>query len=226
MTAASALRRVVTVQWPQTTDRQGRALLIRTARTGHQGIMADAKAKGFAPTWEAYANTPGNKNLASVVLPGPIVFKYTYISKTIIPEIQAELRRQSPVISGAYRDSHIAFLNGSPVAAVPALKAGDEVWIANPVPYARRLEVGKTTSGRAFVVQVAPHIYERVAKAMISKYRNHAKIWFGYVHIPPAHVIKGKLPSHYVAKGGVRRKRRQAVGSTVRSPAIFISVLT
>ena len=76
------LRRV-TIDWPQKSERDARALLIRTARTGHQQIMRDAKAKGYEPYWEAYANSPGNSNLESVVLPGPIVYNYRYLSNLI-----------------------------------------------------------------------------------------------------------------------------------------------
>jgi hypothetical protein len=43
--------------------------------------------------------------------------------------------------------------------------------------------------------------------------------------MPDAYIIKGRLPSHYIAKGGVLRKRRQIVGSEVRAPAIFFEPL-
>jgi hypothetical protein len=137
------------------------------------------------------------------------------------------LRKASPIISGLYRDSHTVFVNGIPVVGVPqSLKQGDEIYIANPTPYARRLEVGLTESGRAFVLQVQPNIYGRVMRGiLIPRYRNVAKISLDYVTIPDAYIIKGRLPSHYIAKGGVRRRRHQPVGQPVRSPAIVILLL-
>jgi hypothetical protein len=56
-----------------------------------------------------------------------------------------------------------------------------EVVISNPVPYARKIEIGKTRSGRPFVIQVPPRIYERAAMALRSKYRNVASIRFTYM---------------------------------------------
>jgi hypothetical protein len=232
MTAAS-LRRITTVDWPKSTERNAKAHLIRTARTGHQNIMSDAAAKGLVPSWEAYANSPGNKDLASVKLPGPIVFNYRYLSDVVQVALD-ELRKMSPVQSGDYVRSHTLFVNGSPVDAVPKnLKAGDQIYIANPIVYARRIEVGMTKSGRPFVLQVEPRIYERVAKrVLIPRYRNQAKITFGYVSLSGSYTVKGGLSSHYGTGkaagprgGGTMRKRRQKVGSAVNAPAIFISPL-
>lgn len=222
-----AFRRTVTVAWPQQANDEAQKLLVRTARAGHAQIMAEQMARaGFAPEWDAYANTPGNQNLDTVVLPGPIVFRYRYIREVLTVALD-ELRKASPVVSGAYRDSHTLFVNGIAVSGTPpALKAGDEVFIANPVPYARRLEVGLIEAGRAFVIQVPPRIYERVMKSiLVPRYRNVVKLTFDYVTIPDAYIIKGRLPSHYIAKGGVRRRRRQPVGHPVRSPAIVIGLL-
>src|SRR5712671_1218204 len=108
------IRRIVTVDWPAKSKRDAKALLIRTARTGHQRVMADAAAKGLSPSWEAYANTPGNSNLETVVLPGPIVYNYRYLADLIKFALE-ELRRQSPVTSGAYKQSHTVYVNDTAV---------------------------------------------------------------------------------------------------------------
>lgn len=227
------IRRVVTVDWPKSAERGAKAHLIRVARTGHQKIMTDAKTKGLVPSWEAYANSPGNKDLASVVLPGPIVYNYRYLSDVIEVALD-QLRKMSPVQSGDYVRSHTLFVNGVATDVVPKnIQAGDQIYIANPIVYARRIEIGKTKSGRSFVMQVAPRIYERVAKnILIPRYRNQAKITFGYVALPDAYAVKGGLSSHYgtgktagARGGGTMRKRRQKVGTSVQSPAIFISPL-
>jgi len=220
-----AFRRVTTVAWPQHIQTNARALLVRVAKQGHAKIMAAAASNGLYPTWEAYANTPGNSNIDNVVLPGPIVYLYHYV--TDVAEFAlTELQKNSPVRSGRYAKSHTIYLNGQPVARAPKmLKRGDEILITNPVPYARRLEIGKTESGRDFVIQVPPRIYERTAKKLKAKYGKVVKITFTYVNVPNAHVITGGLPLHYVGKGGVRRRRRQQVGSTITAPAIIIEPL-
>ena len=224
--ALQAFRRTVTVAWPQHAQGEAKKLLVATARSGHAKIMSEQSARaGFPPEFDAYANTPGNPNLDSVVLPGPIVYRYRYAREMITVALE-ELRKASPVVSGDYRNGHVLFVDGVPVSGVPAqLKAGQDLMISNPVPYARRLEVGLTTSGRPFVIQVPPRIYERVLKGiLIPRYRNVARLSLDYAEIPPAYVIKGRLPSHYIAKGGIRRKRRQEVGKPVRAPAIVIQV--
>lgn len=225
--ALQAIRKTVTVTWPKVAEDDARKFLVRTARAGHAKIMAEQTARGgFPPDWDAYANRPGQTNLDNVILPGPIVFHYRYMRELIAFALE-ELRKASPVISGDYRDSHTLYINGIPATAIPnTIEAGMEIFIANPVPYARRLEVGLKEDGRPFVVQVEPRIYERTMKRVLQpRFRNVAKLSLDYVTIPGAWVIKGRLPSHYIAKGGVKRRRRQEVGKPVRSPAIVISVL-
>lgn len=220
-----AFRRTVTITWPKNAKEDARKALKRIALEGHQKIMQEQTARsGYAPDFDFYANYPGNRNLDSVVLPGPIVYRYNYL-KEICNVALKELRAASPVRSGLYRDSHTLYINGVSVTnAPPNLKASDEIYIANPTAYARRLEVGKTESGRPFVIQVPPNIYERVRQKLIARFGRVANFSMTYITAPQAYTIKGALPSHYIAKGGVRRKRRQSAGSAVRSPAILISV--
>ena len=224
-----ALRQVVTIQWPKHQRIEGKKLLLRTAREGHAKIMhfQTGAAGGAAPGWDAYANTPGNTNLDSVKLPGPIVYRYYYLREVILGTIN-ELYRASPVVSGAYRTGHRLFLDGVPYpfGDVPAvIRPNQEIIIANLTPYARRLEVGLTESGRPFVIQVEPRIYERVMKrVLLPRYRQVATLSMTYIEVPPAWIIKGKLPPSYIGKGGVRKRRRQQVGAPVLSPAIQISL--
>jgi len=160
-----------------------------------------------------------------------IVTLYDYRKEVALAGL-AMLRQTSPVDSGAYRDSHSAFVNGAAVEALPALKPGDRLLLSNPVVYARRIEIGRTKSGRAFVMKVQPRIYERSAARLRAIYRNVAKITFGYVDLQGAYVTKGKLASHYgtgVSKkrgGGTRiREREQKAGTAIRYPAIFIDAI-
>lgn len=227
----TALRQAFTVQ-RQATDDLSRKALVATARQVNASILREQTARaGIAPSVEAYANTPGNANLDSVKLPGPIVHLYDYRPEIAKVGLEA-LRAASPRQSGAYQNNHRVLLNGNEVEALPAsLKATDEIILVNPVPYARRIEIGKTKSGRDFVLQVPNRIYERVAKTKLSPlYRNVASVSFGYIELGGAYTIKGGLGSHYVVglngKGRKRlRKRRQKKGEAVRAPAIFIRSL-
>lgn len=233
--ALQSFRRVVTVAWPKNMDAEAKAFLLKTARTGHAGIMA----RQGNPAFNAYANRPGNENLDSVELPGPIVYNYSNI-REIVEFTLDELRKASPVQSGDYVRSHTVFVNGSPVTELPEnIKASDEIMIANPIVYARRLEIGKTKAGRSFVMQVPDRIYERVAKRkVLPKYRGMVKVTFTYRELPDAYVTTAGLSSHYGtgefrkrtvgalnAGGRIMRARRQKAGTKVQAPAIIITSL-
>src|SRR5690242_19930195 len=123
--ALQAIRRVVTVDWPKNAEQRARSHLVAVAKAGHATIMAEQTARGGSPPeFDAYADTPGNRNLESVK--AVIVYRYRYLRELVAVALQ-ELRAASPVVSGLYRDSHTLFINGLPVTgAPPNLRAGDE----------------------------------------------------------------------------------------------------
>jgi hypothetical protein len=219
------IRRIVTVEWPKEIESDSKKLLIDTAHNGHRRVMADAAAKGLQPTWEAYANTPGNSNLETVRLPGPIVYNYRYLVDLIEFALD-ELRRQSPVASGDYVRSHQVYVNDQPVGdTIPkTISASDRIYISNPVPYARRLEIGRTRSGRSFLIQVENRIYARVTEMTKAEAKGRAKIRMMYVDLG-AHALTKDQPTGHMTKRGwgysrVQRKDR-LTGAAVTSPAIF-----
>lgn len=164
---------------------------------------------------------------------GRIVFDFELFSELMKDAIEAAikaLRDASPVVSGAYRDGHTLYVNDVAFDEVPqALKPTDTIMVSNPVIYARRIEIGRTISGRSFVMQVPNRIYERVAKNTLApRFGNQIKITFGYVALPDAATVTGGLQTrtpHYGIGGGKMRKRRQVVGSQVGSPAITFEAL-
>ena len=221
------IRRIVTVEWPKEIQSDSKALLIDTAHNGHKRIMADAAAKGLQPSWEAYANTPGNANLETVRLPGPIVYNYRYLADLIKFALD-ELRRQSPVASGTYKRSHTVYVNDQPVGdTIPSgIKASDRIYIANPVPYARRLEIGRTRSGRSFLIQVPNRIYERVTEMTKAEGKGRAKIRMMYVDLGSHALTKDQPTGRMTRRGwGYSRiqRRDRLTGAAVTSPAIFFS---
>mgnify|MGYP005817797569 CR=1 FL=1 len=228
-TAIQAFKRTVTVQWPADQQAAGKALLLKTARDGHARIMREQGN----PQYEAYANRPGNSNLDSVVLPGPIVYNYSSL-RSLVETALDELRKASPVRSGGYVQSFVLFVNGLPVDTLPqTIKLSDEIMIVNVAPYARKIEIGKTESGRPFVIQVPDRVVERTAKqVLIPRYRNVAKIEFYYVTIPDAYKLRQNNPArHWLANKQrwyhePKQRADRARGAAVRSPAIVISRLT
>lgn len=176
--------KVITVEWPKKQEEDARQHLINVAKAGHAAIMAEQMSRsGSKPMFEVYANRPGQTNIELVEIPGPIVYTYRYLKEIIEFALNA-LREASPVQSGKYRDGHKLYLDGAQTDTVPdTIPYGVDVMISNVMPYARRLEVGKTKSGRAFVVQVPPKIYERTVRLVRAKYRNVVKITFSYADI-------------------------------------------
>ncbi|MPZ41602.1 MAG: hypothetical protein GEU95_26865 [Rhizobiales bacterium] len=232
-----SIRRTVTVNWPARHEREGRALLIRRAAEGHARIMREQTSRaGFAPNYEAYANSPG-RPVASVKLPGPIVYRYFYYREIVAVALKA-LRDASPVGAKSkgvrYRDMHTVYVNGVAMKSLPpSVTAKDTIFIANPLQYSRRLEIGKTESGRDFLISVPNRIYERVTKNLLApKYRNVARISFSYITPPDAYKLKhNQAARNWIANQSrwyVSPKQRsdRAKGAVVRSPAIIIEPLS
>jgi hypothetical protein len=109
---------------------------------------------------------------------GVIVAEWRLVGDVLI-WIMATLKQRSPVISGKYRDSHTLFADGAETDAGNAPLA-EEYTFLNPVPYSRKIEFGKTESGRDFVIQVPNRIYERTASDAKARFGNIAKIRFSY----------------------------------------------
>ena len=102
----------------------------------------------------------------------------------VLAWIAGELIKRSPVLSGAYRDAHALYADQRHLMAAEAVTADSrlpsakEFSFTNTMPYARKIEFGKTQSGRDFVVQVPNRIYERVAKDAQARFRGLADIAF------------------------------------------------
>lgn len=221
--ALATIRRTVRVSWPDIATKEARAFLVQTAKAGHRKIMSEAVGRaGIEPTWIAYGDAPGTPIESAKQR---IVYRYYYV-REILNELLRMLRAASPVGSGAYRNAHEIYVDGRPIAAgaIPLIRPGQELMIANSMPYARRLEVGKTEAGRDFLISVPNRIYERTAQSAMAKFKNTAKVSFGYVTLPAAHIHRGH-PGHGLGTKSARRRRVAHKGEEVRAPAIFIGGL-
>jgi hypothetical protein len=192
-------------------------------------------ALGYAPKYTTTVDgQQGGSILGLKVDGGRAVFDFDLFGENVKNVVEAglkALRDGSPVVSGAYRDGWTLYINDEPVANVPdMISPTDKIMLSNPVIYSRRIEVGKTISGRSFVMQVPDHLCERIAKNVLApRFGNQVKITFGYVTLPDAGTVTGGMQAHtprYGIGNGRTRKRRHTVGSQVQSPAIFIEALT
>lgn len=148
----------------------------------------------------------------------------------VLQWIADQLEERSPVISGAYRDGHTLFVDGVEVPRNSQIPAATEYVFTNQVPYARKIEVGKTNSGRDFVIQVPNRIYERVFNDAKSRFGKQVRMSLGYEALVGAYSLKNdgqnrrwdtKKRSWRVSKK-VSADRR--AGVVVTAPAITVSL--
>lgn len=142
---------------------------------------------------------------------GQIITEFELVGDVLV-WIASELEARSPVASGRYRRGHTLFADGREIPRGAAVPPASEYIYLNREPYARKIEIGKTESGRAFVIQVPNRIYERTAKDARSRFGNIADIQFAYREMASAYMLR--------RSSGRRRDRR--AGATVSSPAIIV----
>ena len=197
----------------------------------HARVLQDQRSRaGVAPGFRHVVDGKVGAGFESVKPGGRIVTVYDYRREIALFALAA-LRSSSPASSGRYRGAHFFMINGREARELPeTIEDGATITISNSAPYARRLEVGKKKDGSAFVVQVPPRIYERVAKQVVGpRYRKVAKIAFTYVDLAGAYRLKGNQKKRRrTAKGWQVQQSQSAdrrAGQPIRYPAIVITPL-
>lgn len=122
---------------------------------------------------------------------GKIVFEFEFLGD-VLQWIMLALVERSPKRSGRYRAGHKLFADGREIDAGGTAPLAREYAFTNYLPYARRLEVGKTESGRDFLVSVPNRIYERTAKDARSRFGNIAKIGITYRGVAGGGFVGGR----------------------------------
>lgn len=130
---------------------------------------------------------------------GIIIAEWQLVGE-VVQWIAETLKRRSPVQSGRYRSHHILYADGVEVLASEDVKPAREYIFLNPVPYSRKIEIGKTKEGRPFVIQVENRIYDRTAKDAAARFGNIAKIRATYAAavggaISRKHKSDGRVPA-------------------------------
>jgi hypothetical protein len=110
---------------------------------------------------------------------GQIVTEFELVGD-VLKWVANELAERSPVRKGDYLRGHKVFADGVEIDVSAVIPDADEYIFTNVVPYARKIEIGKTRSGRAFVIQVAPRIYELVAQAARRRFGNIVRVRYSF----------------------------------------------
>jgi hypothetical protein len=142
---------------------------------------------------------------------GTIIVEFELVGD-VLQWIAQTLLDRSPVVSGDYRRGHTLFADGVEVDPLGIVPQASQYIFVNTVPYARKIEVGKTESGRDFVIQVQNRIYERTAADAKAKYGNLANIKFSYQAVTGGAIgAWASTPSaHRLASRHKRRTSSQA----------------
>lgn len=159
---------------------------------------------------------------------GMIVAEWELISD-VLAWIAQTLLDRSPSVSGDYKKGHTLFADGVEVPVGQQIPQAERYTFINLVAYSRKIEVGKTISGRDFVIQVPNRIYQRTYKDARGRFGNVAKISTGFESATGAYRLKHDQASRSFVGGVMRVSKRQrqdrVAGSVITVPAIYVSLL-
>src|SRR5438309_2158508 len=107
--------------------------------------------------------------------------EYSYLNMSEVVAFTLEtLRNLSPVGStddkhpGLYRDSHLIFIDGHVAKDVSRWRPGQQINIANPEPYSRKIESGMSVPG---------HVYEFAQPIIAGRYGNSVNCKFVFMPV-------------------------------------------
>lgn len=193
------------------------------ARQGEKDIVASQQARrGVPPGVLSAVDGVQGRPYEEVKPAGVIVQLYDYRAE-VVYALFRELTARSPVLSGKYRRSHFAMLDGvalDPLTVPVAARIGkvQRIVVTNREPYSLKLELGLKRDGSPFVRQVEPHIYESAAAAVRREFSSVTKIRFATTQLPDGYVIKTWGRS----SAKTRKDRRRGPGTGHFYPAVII----
>lgn len=163
---------------------------LREAQETNRGAL------GAEPPYEQFVDGRRGAALESVNPDrGVIVFEFELVNEALT-WIMAELIRRSPRGpaggAGTYREAHRAFADGKEIALGADLPPAAEYSFTNTVIYARKLEIGRTESGRDFLVSVPNRIYDRVSFDAARRFSNIAKIGYTFRALQSGALVRGR----------------------------------
>lgn len=192
------------------------------AKREHGKIMrADPRPSGFRRFVD------GKEGAAEEAVKAFGVIEYHYQRLNEVVQFAMDtLFALSPVLSGAYRRSHTLFVNGGAVSDLKSWKPTDgEIYIVNPLPYARKIELGK----QKMRVPGSDRVYQQAEQILKRRFGNIAAIKFTYRSVSDgSFYAAGDVagPIKRTAKGrfarGSHARPGRALEQDARRPALYI----
>lgn len=162
---------------------------------------------------------------------GSIIVEWEVFGNVLI-WIAEKLEERSPRgISGRFVHSWVLFADDVLVLIGKNVPQAERYMFVNTTDYARKIEVGKTKSGRDFVIQVPNRIAERTARDAKSQFGEVAKITSAFVTLQDSYKLQHNQASRSFAAGGklrisARQRPDRVKGSSITYPAIIVSQLS
>lgn len=189
-----------------------------------RSTLAETQAKnreavGREPPYDQFVDGRADARLETVNPDhGRIVFEFELMND-VLSWIMSTLVERSPRRSGGYIAGHRLFADGTEIASDGGVPPAEEYSFTNTVPYSRRLEIGRTKSGRDFLVSVPNRIYERTAADAKARFGNVAKIGFTFRGIVGGYAINqqhaGSSGQPWWLGGGAARAASGVLESTM-----------
>jgi hypothetical protein len=210
-------------------DAQSKAVADFTRGAIADADQANKQILGRLPSRTVTVDGRQGAALESVRPVGGVIVAEWDLVNDVLTWIGQTLWDRSPRVSGDYQNGHTLFADGVEVQRGQQVPPADTYTFINLVAYARKIELGKTKSGRDFVIKVPNRIYERTYKDAKSRFGNIAKITTGFEAATGAYRLKHDQAHRSFAGGGLRIRKKQSsdrvAGSAVTVPAIYVSLL-
>lgn len=191
-----------------------------------EGDAINRRALGTVPPKTVTVDGREGAPLESVNPDRGIIIAEWQLVGDVLQFIHATLRARSPIISGEYLRGHTLYADGTETDAVNPPLTREYIFL-NPLPYTRKIEIGKTKAGRDFVIQVENRIYERTADDAKKRFGNVANVRFGYQSLANVGATPiGKWAGSASAQR-LFKKHKRRTGSTewlTRVPAITVTL--
>lgn len=154
---------------------QSRAVAAFASGKLREAQQQNERVLGHVPTHRTFVDGAEGKPLESVRPDGRIVFEFE-IRSDIATFIAAELKRLSPVLTGAYLRGQKVFADGREVVPGEAMPLAAVLTFLATVPYSRKIEAGRMRMR----VPGTSQVYQQAAKAAQRRFGNLASIRFTY----------------------------------------------
>lgn len=169
------------------------------ARREHAKIM---RAEPRPSSFRRFVDGKEGASEDAVKAFGVIEYHYQRLAE-VVQFAMETLFALSPVLSGEYRHSHTLFVDGVPVRDLRAWRPADgEVVILNPLPYARKIELGK----QKMRLPGTDKVYQQAEQIVRRRFGNVAAVKFSYRPI----------------SGSSVKSSKRAAAADMRRPALVI----